>query len=133
LNQVEGNDMTIQRLLITTGAAALLAVGASAPAGAGYNPAEPTPVTFLRSVELPGQTLPAGDYVFERVSPENSMGAVMVRSKRGQVQWLGLTNRVERRNGRRSAVELSEARQGEAPRVLAWFPTGAVIGAAFIY
>jgi hypothetical protein len=131
--QVEGNDMTIQKLLITASALTLLAVGASAPAGARNIAGDPTPVTFLRSVQLPGQVLPAGDYVFERVNPLSSSVAVMVRNKRGTVQWMGLTNVTTRREAARSAIELSEARQGEAPRVLAWFPSGAVTGASFIY
>jgi hypothetical protein len=131
--QVEGNDMTIQKLLITASALTLLAVGASAPAGARSIAGDPTPVTFLRSVQLPGQVLPAGDYLFERVNPLSSSVAVMVRNKRGTVQWMGLTNVTTRREAARSAIELSEARQGEAPRVLAWFPSGAVTGASFIY
>lgn len=125
--------MRFQKLLITASALTLLAVGPSAPAGARNIPGEPTPVTFLRSVQLPGQLLPAGDYVFERVNPLSSSVAVMVRNKRGTVQWMGLTNTTTRRNAGESAIELSEARQGEAPRVLAWFPTGSLAGAAFIY
>ena len=125
--------MTIQRLLITASALTLLAVGASAPAGARNIAGDPTPVTFLRSVQLPGQVLPAGDYVFERVNPDSSSVAVLVRNTRGTVQWMGLTNVTTRREAGRSAIELSEARQGEAPRVLAWFASGAVTGASFIY
>lgn len=130
---VEGNDMTIQKLLITTSAVTLLAMGASAPAGARNIPGDPTPVTFLRSVELPGQMLPAGDYVFERVNPLSSNVVVLVRNKRGTVQWMGLTNTTTRRQSGASAIDMSEARQGEAPRVLAWFPTDSLTGAAFIY
>lgn len=125
--------MTIRKLLITTSALTLLAVGASAPAGARNIPGDPTRVTFLRSVELPGQVLPAGDYVFERVNPTSSNVAVLVRNKRGTVQWMGLTNAATRRKAGKSAIELSEARQGEAPRVLAWFASGSVNGASFIY
>ena len=129
----EGNDMTIHKLLITTGAAVLLAVGAIAPAGARNIAGQPTPVKFLRSVQLPGQMLPAGEYVFERVNPETSANVVLVRGRHNGVQWLGFTNTAERRETRSSAVELSEARPGEAPRVLTWFPTGSLTGAAFIY
>ena len=125
--------MTIQKLLITTAAAAVLAMAATSPVHGRGNPAMPTPVKFLRSVQLPGQMLPAGDYVFEKANPESSGDVVLVRSRDGQVQWLGFTNRVTRRDGSRSAVELAEARRGEAPRVLAWFPSGALNGAAFIY
>lgn len=125
--------MTIQRLLITASALTLLAVGASAPAGARNLAGDPTKVTFLRNVQLPGQVLPAGEYVFERVNPESSTVAVLVRNTRGTVQWMGLTNVTTRREAGKSAIELSEARQGEAPRVLAWFASGAFTGASFIY
>ena len=125
--------MTIQKLLITASALTLLAVGAGAPAGARNIPTQPTPVTFLRAVELPGQMLPAGDYVFERANPESSNAAVLVRSTRGNLQWLGLTRTATRRQAGKSAFEVSEARPGEAPRVLAWFPSHSLIGAEFIY
>jgi hypothetical protein len=130
--QAEGNDMNIQKLLIVTGAMTLLAIG-STPVGAGSAANQATPVTFLRSVQLPGQAMPAGDYVFERVNPESSNVAVLVRSKNGHTQWLGLTNVATRPRAGKSAVELAEARQGEAPRVLAWFPTGSLTGFSFIY
>jgi hypothetical protein len=125
--------MTIQKLLITTSALTLLAMGASTPVGAGSAANQATPVTFLRSVEMPGQTMPAGDYVFERVNPESSNAAVVVRSKRGHVQWLGLTNVATRPRADKSTIEMAEARKGEAPRVLAWFPTGSLTGFSFIY
>jgi hypothetical protein len=131
--RVEGNDMTIQKLLTTTGAAVLLALGAMAPAGAGDIPSQPTPVKFLRSVQLPGQTIPAGDYVFERANTQTTANVVLVRGRNNGVQWMGFTDVAERRDPHSASVQLSEARQGEAPRVLAWFPTGSRTGVAFIY
>ena len=125
--------MTIQKLLITTSALTFLAIGATAPVNARNVVGNPTPVTFLRAVELPGQMLPAGDYVFEQINPESSNNVVLVRSKRGKVQWLGLVHAAERRDAGKSAIQLSEAAAGEAPRVLAWFPTASRSGAAFIY
>ena len=125
--------MTIQKLLITASALTLLAVGVSAPAGARGIPSQPTSVKFLRAVQLPGQMLPAGEYVFERANPESSNAVVLVRSTRGDVQWLGLTRMATRREDGKSAFQVSEARQGEAPRVLAWFPSHSLTGAEFIY
>ena len=125
--------MTIQKLLITASALTLLAAGAGAPAVARNSPSQPTPVTFLRAVQLPGQLLPAGEYVFERANPESSNAAVLVRSTRGHVQWLGLTRPATRPQAGKSAFEVSEAGPGEAPRVLAWFPSHSLTGAEFIY
>jgi hypothetical protein len=46
---------------------------------------------------------------------------------------MGLTRPVERRQSGNTVVQLSEAARGEAPRVLAWFPSESTIGAEFIY
>jgi hypothetical protein len=125
--------MTIHKLLTTAITLTVLAISATAPVGARNVAGNPTPVTFLRAVEMPGQMLPAGDYVFEQINPESSNKVVLVRNRRGTVQWLGLVHAAERRNAGNSAIQLSEAAAGEAPRVLAWFPTGSRSGAAFIY
>lgn len=126
-------DMKLSRLLPTAGALVALAVLTTTPAGARFGPSYPTPVTFNIDVQLPGKTLPAGNYVFERANPSTSADVVLVRNKRGTVQWMGLTNPVERRKAGKTVVELSEAPRGEAPRVLTWFPSGSVAGSAFIY
>ena len=131
--QVEGKAMSIQKLLITASAVALLTAVATTTAGARSAGSQPTPVTFLRSVELPGMTLPAGAYVFERANPESSLQVVLVRNQRGTVQWLGHTNVIERRAAGKTLVQVSEAGAGESPRVLSWFPSESTLGAAFIY
>ena len=125
--------MTVQNVMFTIGAAALLAAVATIPAGASGVAGDPTPITFSRDVALPGITLPAGRYVFQRANPATSADAVLVRNQRGTVQWLGLTHQVERRDPGHTLIQLSETAQGQTPRVLTWFPSGSSVGAAFIY
>jgi hypothetical protein len=131
--RVEGKAMTFKKVLITASAIGLLASAAGAPVGARGIPSQPTAVTFTRAVELPGMTLPAGRYVFERATPDTSANAVLIRGDHGRVQWLGLTNSIERRQPGKTIVQLSEVGPGEAPRVLTWFPSESTQGAAFIY
>jgi hypothetical protein len=92
-------------------------------------------LTFSGPVRLPGVTLAAGTYVFERVEPTNPDVVVVRSGDRRRVYFMASTDRVDRpvelpRNRR---VILGEATQGMAPPVLAWYPEGHRMGHAFIY
>jgi hypothetical protein len=92
-------------------------------------------LTFSGPVRLPGVTLAAGTYIFERVEQTNPDIVVVRSGDRRKVHFMASTDRVDRpaelpRNGR---VTLGEAAQGMAPPVLAWYPEGNRRGHAFIY
>ena len=88
-----------------------------------------TYLTFSGAVELPGLTLPAGTYVFERVETSSRIDLVRVRSKRHNTVYLtAFTNMVNRPRdlGPNQVVTFREARPGAAPQIAVWFPAGKV-------
>jgi hypothetical protein len=89
-------------------------------------------LTFRRAVALPGVTLPAGTYVFERDSNANGIVRVMTPNYQ-QMLYVGFTARVERPRGFRSAVSFGEAPAGEAIPITAWYPVGSSQGHKFLY
>jgi hypothetical protein len=92
-------------------------------------------LTFSGPFALPGVTLPAGTYMFERVDVAAS-NLVRVRNRDGSKVYLtAFTRIISRPAGLRpdAAVSFAEVPPGVAPRVAVWYPTGAVIGHEFIY
>src|SRR5476651_2285174 len=78
-----------------------------------------TYLTFSQAVELPGQSLDAGTYVFELVSPMSGSGVVRVLSRdRHKQYFLGFTNRVDRPRGANQGpgASLAETAAGASPR-----------------
>jgi hypothetical protein len=74
--------------------------------------------------------------IFELADPSVSVDIVRVRSQdRRSVFYMGYTVPIERPagTGRDRQISLAEARPGQAPRVSAWYPTGANTGHRFIY
>ena len=103
--------------------------------GGAQSAEQTTYLTFNRAVELPGQSLDPGTYVFELVSPMSGSGVVRVFSRdRHKQYFLGFTNRIDRPRGasQEAGVSLSEAAPGTAPRIQTWWPTGGS-GHQFIY
>jgi hypothetical protein len=93
-------------------------------------------VTFSGPVLLPGVTLPAGTYIFERADPLNHIDLVRVLARdRSKVYLLGFTTQVPRPEGlpRDRVILFHEARTGAAPRIDAWFPQDEPVGHRFVY
>jgi hypothetical protein len=90
-------------------------------------------LTFNRAVALPGVTLPAGTYVFERDSNPNS-GIVRVMTRDYQkMMYVGFTARVLRPRGFRDEVSFGEAPAGEPLPIIAWDLIGSSEGRKFLY
>jgi hypothetical protein len=91
-------------------------------------------LTFSRAVSLPGVTLPAGTYIFERAS-ENTPDIVHVLSRdRKTVYFMAFTTPIARPQGLDNGVVLlGEAAAGAAIPVRAWFPIGQTVGHQFNY
>ena len=89
-------------------------------------------LTFSAPVSLPGVTLGAGTYVFERITP----GVVRVshRTTR-QVYLTAFTNAIARPKNmpRNQFVTMGETQAGLAPPIKTWFPEGYALGHEFIY
>ena len=92
-----------------------------------------TQLTFSKPFSLPGVTLGAGTYIFERAS-ENAIEVVRVSSRdRRSVYYMGFTELVEKPRGIASPVTFGEAPAGAASPVRAWYPTGTNTGHRFLY
>jgi hypothetical protein len=90
-------------------------------------------VTFSGPVALPGVTLAAGTYIFERAVSPN---LVRVSSRdRSTVFLTAFTDPVERPEGLAPDRHLMfrESQRGAAPPIRAWFPYNERTGHAFIY
>jgi hypothetical protein len=95
-----------------------------------------TYLTFSAPVRLPGVTLPAGTYIFERPEAQTSLRVVRVLARdRTRIYLTAVTQLVER-PGKLPAhqfVTLGEAANGMPAPVTAWFPLGDRLGNQFIY
>ena len=113
---------------------ALVGLVAAAPGDAGVDTNRTTQLTFSRPFSLPGVTLGAGTYIFERAAPESAIEVVRVSSRdRRFIYYMGFTELVEKPRGATSPVTFGEAPAGSASPVRAWYPTGTNTGHRFLY
>ena len=92
-------------------------------------------LTFSGPVALPGVTLRAGTYIFERVV-ETEPDIIVVRNHdRSKVYFMAFTERTDRPAGmpRDKAVSFGESRPGTAPPITAWYPLDSRSGHRFVY
>src|ERR1044071_4794237 len=90
-------------------------------------------LTFRTRVSLPGTTLPAGTYAFERDINTNSH---IVRVKSPNLQrllFMGFTTPVTRPRGFKAPVSFGEAEAGDPIPIVAWYPVGSNRGYQFQY
>jgi len=113
---------------------ALVGLVAAAPGDAGVDTNRTTQLTFSKPFSLPGVTLGAGTYIFERAAPQSAIEVVRVSSQdRRFVYYMGFTELVEKPRGVTSPVTFGEAAAGSAVPVRAWYPTGTSTGHRFLY
>ena len=90
-------------------------------------------LTFGAPVSLPGVTLPAGTYVFERDAIESAR-IVRVKSPNfQQLLFVGFTTPVMRPRGLNAPVAFGEAEAGRPLPIVAWYPVGSNRGHQFLY
>ena|SRR5690554_5296142 len=123
------------RTLLATAFAAVLAAAAGTVASAApIN--DTTYFTFDRSVALPGATLGAGTYIFERVDTASRTDLVRVLSAdRSHVYLTQFTRLVDRPagTGDEPTLAFGEAESGTPPPIAVWYPQGKPWGHAFVY
>ena len=92
-------------------------------------------LNFSGPVRLPGVTLAAGTYLFERIEPTNRDVIVVRSHDRLRTYFMGMTRRSERPAGMpvTQLVTLGETVRGEVPPITAWYPEGERRGHAFVY
>jgi len=111
------------------GAAALMLIGASANA---QDFPDRMSVTFSNPVEIPGEVLPAGTYIFQ-VLKQGTLTRIL-SSDETHVYATLLTVPEERREPEEgSSVILKKNDQGGPERVDAWFLPDGSIGNEFVY
>ena len=127
------NRMNRRGMLAVMGALALVVLAAAAPGDAGVDTNRTTQLTFSKPFSLPGVTLAAGTYIFERAS-ESAIEVVRVSSgDRRFVYYMGFTQLVEKPRGVTSPITFGEAPAGSAIPVREWYPAGTSTGHRFVY
>lgn len=113
---------------------ALAGLVAAGPGDASVDTNRTTQLTFSKPFSLPGVTLGAGTYIFERAAPQSAIEVVRVSSRdRRFVYYMGFTELVEKPRGATSPVTFGEAPAGSAIPVREWYPTGTNTGHRFLY
>jgi len=126
-------QMNRRGMLMVIGGLALVGLVAAAPGDAGVDTARTTQLTFSKPFSLPGVTLAAGTYIFERAS-ESAIEVVRVSSgDRRFVYYMGFTQLVEKPRGVTSPITFGEAPAGSAIPVREWYPAGTSTGHRFVY
>jgi hypothetical protein len=122
------------RVLKTLVAAAALVAAVATPARADESD-KLTYLTFSKSVQLPGVTLPAGRYRFQLADTQESRRAIKVQSEDGKKQLaILLTVPNQLRDIPKDAVVMfAETAQGEPEAVKSWNYPGERTGYEFIY
>jgi hypothetical protein len=130
-------DMTFRmnrRVLLAMGGLAACGLLVAVPGQAGMSIDRTTELTFSKPVALPGVTLGAGTYIFERAAPSTAIEIVRVSSKdRRFVYFMGYTRLVARPRGSNASITFSEAPAGAAVPIAAWYPTATSTGHQFLY
>ena len=128
--------MTIRSRTFSTLGVLALGLSLTAPMhGAEGSALHTNRLTFGGAVRLPGVTLTAGTYLFERVEPTNPDVIVVRSNDRMRVYYMAATRRADRPAGldRPQMVTFGEPRRGEVPPITAWYPDGERQGHAFVY
>ena len=91
-------------------------------------------LTFSKPISLPGVTLPAGTYLFERALPDSAVEIVRVSSQdRRFVYFTGYTQLVERPGRNAPRITFGEAVAGAPAPIKEWYPSFTSSGHRFLY
>lgn len=127
------NLITRRGTLILFGLA-LVGLVAAAPGNANVDTERTVQLTFSKPIALPGVSLGAGTYIFERANPLSSLEVVRVSSlDRRHVYFSGFTLLVEKPRGMTSPITFGEAPAGSPLPIREWYPTDTSTGHRFVY
>jgi len=123
-----------RRVALGAFALALTGLVVAAPSYGGEDSSQRIELTFSKPVALPGVSLGAGTYVFERAAPNGALEVVRVSSRdRRFVYYMGFTELVNRPVGNTPAITFSEAPKDAPLPIKEWYPTFASTGHRFLY
>jgi hypothetical protein len=96
---------------------------------------EQTTITFSAPVQIPGQVLPAGTYIFQKADPEGDQDLARILSAdRSVVYETVQTVPVERREATGdTTITLTEPANGDPSVLVNWFYAGMLNGHEFVY
>lgn|SRR5262245_674385 len=96
---------------------------------------EQTTITFSAPVQIPGQVLPAGTYIFQKADPEGDQDLVRILSADLSVVYGTVhTVPVERREATGdTTITLAEPENGDPSVLVNWFYPGLLTGHALVY
>ena len=96
---------------------------------------ECTKITFSAPIQIPGQVLPAGTYIFQQAEPNDNLNLVQVFNADRSVLYATLqtvsTERSEATGD--TAITLAEPQSGKPDVLLKWFYPGRLTGHEFVY
>jgi hypothetical protein len=127
--------MLTRRSVRTVCGIVMLGVVMTTSAQGWLNESRTTYLTFSGPVGLPGVSLGAGTYIFERVSATTPDVIRVLSRDRSKLYYMAFTRSTERPAGLGADrhIVLDEVPRGTPVRIKAWFPVGERTGHAFIY
>jgi hypothetical protein len=95
---------------------------------------ESTKITFSAPIQIPGQVLPAGTYIFQQAAPNDDLNVVQIFNADGSALYATLqTVSAERTEATGdTAITLAEPENGQ-PVLVKWFYPGRLTGHEFVY
>ena len=95
---------------------------------------ELTKITFSAPIQIPGQVLPAGTYIFQQAEPNDDLNLIHIFHADGSTLCATLqTVPAERREATGdTAITLAEPESGQ-PILVKWFYPGRLTGHEFVY
>jgi hypothetical protein len=94
-----------------------------------------TTITFSEPIQIPGQVLPAGRYVFRLADPDSAQNIVQIFNSDRTAVYATLATITTQRQQRTddTAVTLAEQGPGKPDALLKWFYPGRKVGNEFVY
>ena len=95
---------------------------------------EATIVTFSAPVQIPGQILPAGTYVFQQADPDENLNLVRIFNADRTIVYATLqTASAERNQPGDTTMVLVQPENGQPDMLVKWFYPGRSTGHEFLY
>ena len=95
---------------------------------------EATTITFSAPVQIPGQVLAAGTYVFQQADPDESQNLVRIFNADRTIVYATLqTASAERNKPGDTTIVLAQPENGQPDMLVKWFYPGRLTGHEFLY
>src|SRR6202011_1463180 len=127
-------DMKINKLYVVVGLIIAFTLIFELAAHAGESD-QTTKITFSQSIQIPGQVLPAGTYVFKLANGDSDRNVVQVFNADRTVLYATLETiaTVRQQTTGHTVITLAEQESGQPDALLKWFYPGQEVGNEFLY